>query len=107
MVDHPDLAALDGLERPGAPRSRQRLLWIIGALEALSLAILLVNIVAGNAPSVAQAVGPVHGLLYVAGIALVWTTDYRRVPKLLSIIPAIGTLLAVRVQSRTGWGGID
>jgi hypothetical protein len=35
------------------------------ALEPASLAILLLNLAFGNAPSIAAAVGPIHGCLYL------------------------------------------
>lgn len=44
--------------------------------------------------------GSVHGLFYLTGIALVWTNRLPTFSKVLVLIPAIGTLLAARHQTR-------
>ena len=84
-------------ERSVSPRG----LWVVGVLEAVSLAILLVNLATGNNAALAQAVGPIHGLLYLVGIALVWTNRLPTLSKVLVLIPAVGTLLAARHHART------
>jgi hypothetical protein len=93
---------LDGLpvrNRPALPA-----LAVVGVLEAVSLAVLLVNLAVGNNQQVAQMMGPVHGMLYLAGIALTWTTTRLARARLLSVIPVAGSLLAllaIRTPSRT------
>jgi hypothetical protein len=86
---------------PGEPTAGPRRLWVVGVLEAASLAVLLVNLVTADDPALAQAVGPVHGLFYLIGIALVWTQRLPAVAKVLVLIPAVGTLLAARHSTRT------
>lgn len=76
-------------------------LWVVGALEAASLAVLLVNLATVNAPALSQAVGPVHGLLYLVGIVLVWSNRLPALSKVVVLIPAVGTLLAARHHTRT------
>jgi hypothetical protein len=81
---------------PDAPGAAPRGLWAVGVLEAVSLAVLLVNLAVAHNPAVAQATWPVHGLLYLTGIALVWGNRLPRLSKVLVLLPAVGTLLAAR-----------
>jgi hypothetical protein len=87
-----DQRTLDGL----SIRSRtpfQALIWVT-VFETLSLAVLLVNLAVGRDERIAQAFGPVHGMLYLAGIGLTWrSTSVTRV-RVLSFIPVIGAILA-------------
>lgn len=85
------------VERRSAP---SRLLWTVGLLEASSLVVLLTNLFTANNASVAQATGPIHGLLYLTGIALVWSNGFPTRSKLFVLIPAVGTLLATSAQAR-------
>ena len=71
-----------------------RTLWWVGIGEALTLLLLVGNRVTVDAPSLSQGVGPLHGLLYLVGIALVWTTTRAARPRVLALVPGIGTLLA-------------
>lgn len=100
MTDSDEYTALDGIVSRSGSEPPTRMVWIIGILEAIRLAILLINLAAGDVRAIAQAVGPIHGLLYLSGIALVWTKHYPRVAKALVVIPAIGTLLAARLHRR-------
>ena len=90
---------------PDLPAASQatpaRVMWVVGALEAASLAVLLVNLAVGHRADLAAGVGPLHGLLYLVGIALVWSNRLPTVSKVLVLVPAVGTLLAVRFGSRT------
>ena len=86
---------LDGL--PAATRwTGHRALLIVGALEALSLLVLVVNLVTVHLAPLASALGPVHGLLYLSGIGLTFRATRATRPRLLSLVPAIGGLLAAR-----------
>jgi hypothetical protein len=82
-----------------------RALLLVGILEAASLAVLLLNLAIGHNPGLAQAVGPVHGLLYLVGIALVWANRLPTLSKVLVLVPAVGTLLAVSTGRRSCRGG--
>ena len=78
-------------------RSSARPLKIASALEPISLAILLLNLALGNAQSVATAVGPIHGCLYLF-VIIATARDPRTTPRItaLSVVPGIGGLLALR-----------
>lgn len=65
---------LDGLPRTSIPRRRGALVGI-GVLETLSLVVLLADLASGNERLIAQAVGPLHGLMYLTGIVLIFTTE--------------------------------
>lgn len=52
-------------ERGISPRG----LWLVGLQEAASLAVLVINLLTADNAAVAQAIGSIHGLLYVIGIA--------------------------------------
>ena len=71
----------------------------VGLGEALTLVLLLANRMTLDDPTLSRGVGPLHGLLYVVGIALVWTATGARRPRLLALVPGIGTLLAARATS--------
>ncbi|WP_375423935.1 hypothetical protein [uncultured Friedmanniella sp.] len=73
------------------------LLWWVGSTEALTLAVLLVNLATVHVGGLAAALGPVHGLLYLVGVVLVWSSRSRWSARLLVLVPAVGTLLALRV----------
>ncbi|MGH3252394.1 MAG: hypothetical protein ACRDOI_40130 [Trebonia sp.] len=94
--------SLDGLppgKRPALPA-----LAVIGGLETASLAALVVNLAVGNNQQIAQMLGPAHGTLYLAGIALTWTATRLTRARLLSVIPVAGSLLAalaIRSASRS------
>lgn len=65
---------LDGLPRTSIPRRRRALVGI-GVLETLSLVVLLGDLASGNERLIAQAVGPLHGPMYLTGIVLIFTTE--------------------------------
>jgi branched-subunit amino acid permease len=72
------------------------------ALETATLAILLINIAAGNAQSVAAAVGPLHGCLYLTVIIVTGRDIHAtRTTTALAAVPGIGGLLALRRLGRT------
>ncbi|RKS72746.1 hypothetical protein CLV35_2995 [Motilibacter peucedani] len=87
----------DGLEPASAAR-RTRLLWLVAAAEALTLAVLLVNLVTLHVEPVAQAVGPLHGLLYVSGVALAWHSPLSLRLKAAAVVPVVGAVLAAVAQ---------
>jgi hypothetical protein len=70
-------------------------------LETVTLAILLINIAAGNAHNVAAVIGPLHGCLYLTVIIVTGRDAHAtRTTTVLSGMPAIGGLLALRRLSR-------
>lgn len=69
---------------------------VVAVLEPLTLLLLVVNRATVHVPALAAAVGPVHGTLYLAGIALAWAAGLSRRSRLLAVVPAIGAWLALR-----------
>ncbi|MDX3226156.1 DUF3817 domain-containing protein [Streptomyces sp. ME19-01-6] len=74
-----------------------RTLRIAAAIEAISLAALLINLATVHTKAVTALGGPVHGMAYLATIACTWMTrDATPTVRLLAAIPGIGGLLALR-----------
>lgn len=82
---------------PGAARWLPR----VAVVETLSLVVLLVNRFTVHLHPVTALLGPIHGGLYLAVIALAFLTPMRRPGKLLAIVPAVGGLLATAYARRT------
>lgn len=68
----------------------------MAAVEAFTLLVLLVNVAAVHLPGLAAGVGPVHGSAYLIAIALALSGPFSRRSRMLTFIPGIGALLAVR-----------
>ena len=77
-----------------------RWLRVAATVEVVSLHVLLVNLATVHFPAVASSAGPVHGLAWLATIAIAFLAPIPRTARLLSIVPGIGGLLAVRVAAR-------
>lgn len=74
-----------------------RLLRIAAVAEAVSLAILLVNLLTAHLPAVAAAVGPLHGAAYLLVIvATLQVAGAPRAARWWAAVPGVGGLLAVR-----------
>lgn len=80
--------------RPAGTRPRLTTLVVIGVLETITLAVLLINLATQHNQQVAQAIGPVHGLLYLVGIALTWVATKQVRARLLAFVPVAGPLLS-------------
>ncbi|MFI5734946.1 hypothetical protein ACIA49_32835 [Kribbella sp. NPDC051587] len=76
----------------------QRALHLIGTFELVTLVLLLANLVTIHHPSIAAALGPIHGLAYTSTIviAVLVRNGHHRI-WLLSLVPGVGGLLAARV----------
>ena len=72
---------------------------VIAVLELVTLLALLVNLATVHNPTLAQVVGPIHGMLYLLGIALAWLTARSWRARVLSVIPLVGAFLAWRSLS--------
>ncbi|MFF0494251.1 hypothetical protein ACFYTQ_34975 [Nocardia sp. NPDC004068] len=71
--------------------------------EAVTLAIMLINLATVHVAAVGSALGPLHGTAYVAIIVLtVLLSDRGSRARPLSFVPGIGGLLALRVLDRPG-----
>lgn len=70
---------------------------LLGAVELLSVLVLFGNLATVHDEAVASAVGPLHGMVYLAVIvtALAVARGRHRV-WLLALVPAVGGLLAER-----------
>jgi hypothetical protein len=73
-----------------------RTLRIASAVEAISLAALLINLATVHTKAITALGGPVHGMAYLAAIACTWTTPTTPTARWLAAIPGIGGLLALR-----------
>jgi len=80
--------------------SPRRILQLVGAVELVTLLLMLVNIATVHLAEVSRVLGPVHGLAYTATVitAFLVRGGAHRV-WLLALIPGIGGLLASRVAS--------
>jgi type IV secretory pathway VirB2 component (pilin) len=92
----------DGLGAPNAHRPRPaRLLRTLAVAETVTLAALLVNLMAAtHSPALAAVVGPLHGALYLAGVLLTWTAPFARWVKIIAVVPVAGVWLAVARNDR-------
>lgn len=74
-----------------------RTLRIAAAVEAASLAALLINLVTIHTKTITALGGPVHGLCYLTVIVCTFMTpDATPAARRLAVIPGIGGLLALR-----------
>lgn len=65
-------------------------------VETGSLAVLLINLATVHHPLVTSATGPVHGFAYLATIAVAFLLPVSTGTRLLTLVPGIGGLLALR-----------
>jgi hypothetical protein len=79
---------------------------LLGAAELASVLILFGNLATVHSEAVSGAVGPLHGMVYLAVIvtAVALARGRHRV-WLLALIPAIGGLLAERAANKPVAGG--
>ena len=72
--------------------------WLATAsvVEAVSLVVLLVNRVSLHLPAVTSTVGPLHGFAYLVTIASAFLLPLPRRTRLLTLVPGVGGLLALR-----------
>ena len=77
-------------------------LWVVGVVEAVSFAALLVNMVAGDSHSIAAAVGLVHGCVYLASLVVAWKLAGAASTRYLAVLPGIGALLLARSLQLAG-----
>jgi hypothetical protein len=75
-----------------------RALRIASGLEALSLAVLLLNLATVHASAVTSLGGPVHGTAYLAVIVLTWLMPAAAAPgvRWRALVPGVGGLLVLR-----------
>ncbi|MEU5022782.1 hypothetical protein [Streptomyces milbemycinicus] len=84
-----------------------RTLRIAAAVEAISLAALLINLATIHTKAITALGGPVHGMAYLATIACTWmsptaTPTAASTARWLAAIPGIGGLLVLRRIQREG-----
>jgi uncharacterized membrane protein YdcZ (DUF606 family) len=68
------------------------------AVEAVSLAVLLANLLTVHAPAVSSLAGPVHGAAYLMVIATAWPAPASAATgaRWWALLPGVGGLLALR-----------
>ncbi|MEE1735219.1 hypothetical protein PUR49_01590 [Streptomyces sp. BE147] len=83
-----------------------RTLRIASAVEAVSLALLLLNLFTVHAGYVSSLGGPVHGTAYLVTVLVVWNTPGTPLPgtRWRAVIPGVGGLLALRRMRRKATG---
>jgi hypothetical protein len=85
-----------------------RALEVLSALELLSIAVLLVNLLTVHERAVTSAIGPLHGALYLAvAMTALFGRGVLLRTRLLALIPVLGgifTLVMVRVEHRRAHG---
>ena len=79
--------------------------WLATAsvVEAVSLVVLLVNRVSVHLPAVTSSVGPLHGFAYLATIATAFLAPLATRTRLLTLVPGVGGLLALRRARTDGY----
>ena len=70
--------------------------------ETVSLLVLLVNLTTAHADAVSSLMGPVHGSAYLATIATAFLLPLPRRTRLLTLVPGVGGLLALRRVAAAG-----
>lgn len=89
-----------------APPTAGELRWltIASVAEAATLVVLLANRASVHLPAVTSAVGPVHGFAYLATIAGAFLAPLATRTRLLTLVPGVGGLLALRSARAPGRG---
>lgn len=73
---------------------------ISATVELVTLALLLTNLATLHLPAVSQILGPVHGMAYLGTIVAAALTAGGHHPVwLLSLIPGVGGVLALRAEA--------
>jgi hypothetical protein len=72
----------------------------VSLVETASLAVLLVNLATVHHPLVTSATGPLHGFAYLATIAVAFLLPLPAATRLLTLVPGVGGLLALRRAHR-------
>jgi hypothetical protein len=85
---------------------------VLAGLELASLAVLLVNLATVHARPITQAMGPVHGAVYLAVVVIVvFAPGLRLRDRVLGCLPVVGGSVAVwsawRARSRTRRDGSE
>ena len=69
--------------------------------ETVSLLVLLGNLATVHVAALASLLGPVHGCAYLATIATAFLLPLPRRTRLLTLVPGVGGLLALRRTAAT------
>ena len=70
--------------------------------ETVSLLVLLVNLATAHAAAVASLMGPVHGSAYLATMVTAFLLPLPQRSRLLTLVPGVGGLLALRRTAAAG-----
>lgn len=78
-----------------------RIMHIIGAVELVTLVLMLLNLFTVHRPAFTHVLGPIHGLAYTGTVvAAVLLMNGRHRVWLRALVPGIGGLLAAQVVPR-------
>ncbi|SDM28098.1 DUF3817 domain-containing protein [Allokutzneria albata] len=73
---------------------------IPAAIEAVSLVVLLANLVTVHAPTVTSVSGPIHGFAYLMVVLVALLREGTPVrARLAALLPGVGGLIALRLVS--------
>lgn len=90
-------------------RLARRVLTVLAILELATLAVLLVNLATLHVRPVTQAVGPLHGAVYLGVVVIaIFAPGLRMRDRILGCLPVLGgllALLAARRRARADVGG--
>ncbi len=86
---------------PAAESPDLRWMAVVSLVETVSLVVLLANLATVHVPQVASVLGPVHGFAYLATIATAFLLPVDTRTRLLTLVPAIGGLLALSRARRS------
>lgn len=85
---------------PVPARGVLRVLAVLSVLEVATLAALLINLATVHLRAVTQAIGPIHGAVYLAVVMIVlFAPGFRRLDRALGCLPVIGGVVAL-LQAR-------
>lgn len=77
-------------------RRTRTVLLVLAVLELLTLAVLLVNLATVHVRPVTQAIGPIHGAVYLGVVVIaIFAPGLRLVHRVLGCLPVVGGLLAL------------
>ncbi|GAA2811100.1 hypothetical protein GCM10020219_098990 [Nonomuraea dietziae] len=80
----------------GSERDAVRILRIAATVEAVSLTILLTNLLTIHAKPITSLAGPLHGMAYVTVIVAASVAQAAKGVRWRALVPGVGGLLALR-----------
>jgi uncharacterized protein DUF3817 len=69
---------------------------VVAGVEAVSLAVLLINLVTVHLRVITSLVGPLHGTAYLVVVAITFATTSSVSARWCAVVPGVGGILALR-----------